>query len=58
MAPKEGIESRSRDLCYGDAKQRLRFAFQLVKMLAEKEDATVIQSWLTGLNPELGDRFG
>ena len=26
--------------------------------LAEKEDATVIQSWLTGLNPELGDRFG
>ena len=41
---------------YGDAEQRLRFAFQLVRMLAEKENPTVIQSWLTGLNPELGDR--
>jgi hypothetical protein len=41
---------------YRDAEQRLRFAFQLVRMLAEKEDPTVIQSWLTGLNPELGDR--
>jgi hypothetical protein len=25
-------------------------------MLAEREDPTVIRSWLTGLNPELGDR--
>jgi hypothetical protein len=41
---------------YGDAEQRLRFAFQLVRMLSEREDPTVIQSWLTGLNPELGDR--
>jgi hypothetical protein len=41
---------------YGDAEQRLRFAFQLVRMFAEREDPTVIQSWLTGLNPELGDR--
>ncbi|MGB6871304.1 MAG: RES family NAD+ phosphorylase [Acidobacteriaceae bacterium] len=41
---------------YGDAEQRLRFAFQLVRMLAEREDRTVIQSWLTGVNPELGDR--
>jgi hypothetical protein len=41
---------------YGDAEQRLRFAFQLVRMLAEREDSSVIQSWLTGLNPELGDR--
>ena len=41
---------------YGDAEQRLRFAFHLDRMLAEKEDPTVIQSWLTGLNPELGDR--
>jgi hypothetical protein len=40
---------------YGDAEQHLRFAFQLVGMLAEREDPTVIQSWLTGLNPELGD---
>ncbi|MGB7354090.1 MAG: DUF2384 domain-containing protein, partial [Acidobacteriaceae bacterium] len=41
---------------YGDAEQRLRFAFQVVRMLAERENPTVIQSWLTGLNPELGDR--
>jgi hypothetical protein len=40
----------------GDAEQRLRFAFELVRMLAEREDPSVIQSWLTGLNPELGDR--
>ncbi len=38
---------------YGDPEQRLRFAFQLVRMLAKREDPTVIQSWLTGLNPEL-----
>jgi hypothetical protein len=41
---------------YGDGEQRLRFAYQLVKMLAEKEDPRVIQAWMTGLNPELGDR--
>ena len=41
---------------YRDAEQRLKFAFQLVRMLAEKEDPSVIQSWLTGLNLELGDR--
>jgi hypothetical protein len=41
---------------YGDGEQRLRFAFQLVKMLAEKEEPRVIQAWLMGLNPELGDR--
>jgi hypothetical protein len=41
---------------YGDAEQRLRIAFQVVRMLAERENPTVIQSSLTGLNPELGDR--
>jgi hypothetical protein len=41
---------------YGDAEQRLRFSLQLVRMLAEREDPIVIQSWLTGLNPELGGR--
>jgi hypothetical protein len=25
-------------------------------MLAQREDPTVIHSWLMGLNPELGDR--
>jgi len=41
---------------YGDAEQRLRLVFQRVRTLAEREDPTVIQSWPTGLNPELGDR--
>jgi hypothetical protein len=31
-------------------------AFGAKLLLAEREDPTVIQSWLTGLNPELGDR--
>jgi hypothetical protein len=41
---------------YKDAEQRLRFAYQLVRMLAQREDPKIIQSWLIGLNPELGDR--
>jgi hypothetical protein len=41
---------------YGDVEQRLRFALQLVKVLAEKEDPKVIQAWLMSRNPELGDR--
>ena len=41
---------------YGDGERRLRFAYQVVKMLASKEDPRVIQAWLIGLNPELGDR--
>jgi hypothetical protein len=28
---------------YGDAEQRLRFAFQLVRMLDEREDPSVLQ---------------
>jgi len=40
----------------GDAEQRLRFAFQLLRMPAERADPTVIHSWLTGLNAEPGDR--
>ena len=39
-----------------DAEQRLRFAFQIVDMISEREAPSVVQSWLTGLNPELGDR--
>jgi hypothetical protein len=41
---------------YGDAEARLRFAYQVVRMLSEREEPKVIQAWLTGLNPELGDR--
>ena len=38
------------------AEQRLRFTFQIVCMLSEREDPRIIQSWLIGINPELGDR--
>ena len=41
---------------YGDAKSRLRFAFQVACALSEHDSPTVVQAWLTGVNPELGDR--
>jgi hypothetical protein len=41
---------------YGEAEQRLRFAFQVVGTLREHDSAKVVQAWLTGVNPELGDR--
>ena len=41
---------------YGDAEPRLRFAFQVVRTLSEHDSASVVQAWLTGVNPELGDR--
>ena len=42
---------------YGDAESRLRFAFQVVRAISEHDSAAVVQAWLTGVNPELGDRF-
>jgi hypothetical protein len=41
---------------YRDAELRLRFAYHLVMLLCEVESPRVAQAWLTGLNPELGDR--
>jgi hypothetical protein len=41
---------------YRDVEQRLRFAFLVVRTLAEHDSARVVQAWLTGVNPELGDR--
>src|ERR1039457_3813645 len=41
---------------YKSAEERLRFAFRVVKTLENHEDGSVVQSWLTGLNPELNDR--
>ena len=41
---------------YGDAETRLRFAFQLARALSEHDSPAVVQAWLTGVNPELGDR--
>lgn len=41
---------------YGDAEARLRFAFQVARILSEHDSPAVVQAWLTGVNPELGDR--
>ena len=41
---------------YGDAENRLRFAFQVARALSEYDSPAVAQAWLTGVNPELGDR--
>jgi hypothetical protein len=41
---------------YGDAEPRLRFTFQVVRTLTEYDSPQVVQAWLMGVNPELGDR--
>ncbi len=41
---------------YGDVEQRLRFAFLVARTLSEHESAQMVQAWLMGVNPELGDR--
>jgi len=41
---------------YGEAEARLRFAYQVIAPLAEHDAPTVVQSWLTGINPQLNDR--
>jgi hypothetical protein len=41
---------------YGDAEIRLRLAFQVARTLSEYDSPAVAQAWLTGVNPELGDR--
>lgn len=42
---------------YGDAEQRLRLTFQVVRTLLDYDSAEIVQTWLTGLNPQLGDRI-
>jgi hypothetical protein len=37
--------------------ERIRLAFRLASALAERESPQVVQAWMTGLNPELGDRL-
>jgi hypothetical protein len=41
---------------YRNAEERLRFTFRVVRTLQNADHPTVIQAWLTGLNPELNDR--
>ena len=35
---------------------RLRFAYQVARTLNELDSSRVVQAWLTGVNPELGER--
>jgi hypothetical protein len=41
---------------YWGAEARLRFAFQVVRTLSEHDSPAVVQAWLTGVNPDLGER--
>ncbi len=41
---------------YRDVEPRLRLTFQVVRTLADYDSPRIVQAWLTGVNPELGDR--
>jgi hypothetical protein len=41
---------------YRDVEPRVRLTFQVVRTLADYDSPQVVQAWLTGINPELGDR--
>jgi hypothetical protein len=41
---------------YGQAEQRLRLTYQIVRTLSDHDSSKVVQAWLMGVNPELGDR--
>lgn len=36
--------------------QRLRLAYQVAALLAERDDPAVVQAWFQGLNPQLDDQ--
>ena len=42
---------------YGDAEDRLRMTFQVVRTLIDHDPPRIVQAWMTGVNPELGDRI-
>ena len=50
------VNSSTGGAIYGDAESRLRFAFQVARALSEHDSPAVVQAWLMGVNPELGDR--
>jgi len=41
---------------YRDVEPRLRLTFQVVRTLSDYDSPKIVQAWLTGVNPELGDR--
>jgi hypothetical protein len=40
----------------GEVEQRLRITYQVVRTLSQQDSPRIVQAWLTGVNPELGDR--
>lgn len=42
---------------YGEAESSLRLRFQVVRTLSDHDSPRLVQAWLTGVNPELGDRI-
>jgi hypothetical protein len=40
----------------GEVEERLRFTYQVVRALSQHDSPRIVQAWLTGVNPELGDR--
>jgi hypothetical protein len=41
---------------YREIEERLRFTYQVVRSLSQHDSPRIVQAWLTGVNPELGDR--
>jgi hypothetical protein len=41
---------------YKGVEERLRFAYRLAKVISDQDGPRVVQTWFTGLNPELNDR--
>lgn len=41
---------------YRDIEPRVRLTFQVVRTLGDYDSQRIVQAWLTGVNPELGDR--
>lgn len=41
---------------YNSVEARLRLGYHVARMLSDHEGKRVVQSWLSGLNPELDDR--
>jgi hypothetical protein len=41
---------------YNEAERHLRFAYHVVMTLSTVDSPSVVQAWLMGVNPELGDR--
>jgi hypothetical protein len=41
---------------YRDVEPRLRLTFQVARTLSDHDSQKIVQAWLTGVNPELGDR--